>query len=523
MDISQDSTLYVLRDVPLDITYNHTILFNSVTEQETYFKSKVKHTFEKYSYLRPQKSIKVGKNSDELYDCNYLYFKNNSYGQKNWFAFIKDIEYINDTTSLITFELDVMQTWHWNYTLKPSFVEREHVVDDTIGANTVPENLEQGDYVVSGQEITGLFNSWNYVTCVAVTMEIPWPPSGDWLPVAGSRYGDVYSGVKYYFFDSEGGMIGEEGPVLSLFLNIYNVAGHIDAIVAMFMFPDAFMPTLDGTRKYPAVKKSVTIQKENQSIDGYIPKNNKLFTSPYNIMTVINNAGDAIDYKYELFNSQECTFDIVGAVSCNPQFLLIPRDYRVDSDLSLAETMVLSGLPQCSFNNNLYLDWQARNAASIQVNKLHNTLGLAVGVARTILGDIGGGISQVTSSVSSISRTMAQQQDIKTLSVVPSSKPEAPAYFSARILDFHFIKQTIKKEFAKIIDNYFELYGYAVNTVKIPNRNARPHWTYLKTQNVNIVGSLPANTMDKIKEIYNNGITFWKNGNNVGNYSLNNH
>ena len=44
----------------------------------------------------------------------------------------------------------------------------------------------------------------------------------------------------------------------------------------------------------------------------------------------------------------------------------------------------------------------------------------------------------------------------------------------------------------------------------------------MKTIDVNIVGSVPADDMAKIKACYNNGITFWRNGNEVGNYSLDN-
>ena len=77
------------------------------------------------------------------------------------------------------------------------------------------------------------------------------------------------------------------------------------------------------------------------------------------------------------------------------------------------------------------------------------------------------------------------------------------------------------------------MYGYQTNRVKIPNINAREHYTYVKTCGCNIVsgkenendvivGGLPTDDLHKIVSIYDNGITFWKNGNNIGNYSLDN-
>ena len=39
------------------------------------------------------------------------------------------------------------ETWAFDYDIKSSFVEREHTNNDTVGANTQPENLEKGEYI----------------------------------------------------------------------------------------------------------------------------------------------------------------------------------------------------------------------------------------------------------------------------------------------------------------------------------------------------------------------------------------
>ena len=66
------------------------------------------------------------------------------------------------------------------------------------------------------------------------------------------------------------------------------------------------------------------------------------------------------------------------------------------------------------------------------------------------------------------------------------------------------------------------MYGYKVNTIKVPEISSRPHWNYVKTVNSTLNGSAPADDMRKIQSIYDGGITFWKNGNEVGNYTLDN-
>ena len=79
-----------------------------------------------------------------------------------------------------------------------------------------------------------------------------------------------------------------------------------------------------------------------------------------------------------------------------------------------------------------------------------------------------------------------------------------------------------KKEYARIIDDYFTMFGYKVNRVKIPNKAHRSRYWYTKCINVNIDGNVPQNDMQKIKEVYNNGVTFWRNASEIENYSLSN-
>ena len=89
-------------------------------------------------------------------------------------------------------------------------------------------------------------------------------------------------------------------------------------------------------------------------------------------------------------------------------------------------------------------------------------------------------------------------------------------------MDFSFRQLHIREEYLRIIDDYFSCYGYATKRVKNPNRSSRPHWNYVKTIGCTITGSVPCDDMDKICSIYDNGITFWKKGSEVGNYSLDN-
>ena len=95
-------------------------------------------------------------------------------------------------------------------------------------------------------------------------------------------------------------------------------------------------------------------------------------------------------------------------------------------------------------------------------------------------------------------------------------------------------RKCVIPEYAKIIDDYFTMFGYATRRVKYPyvrqysKDSLRPHWNFIKTQGCIIHNSrtlgkgLPAEAEAQISKIYDNGITFWMNGNEVGDYSLDN-
>jgi hypothetical protein len=63
------------------------------------------------------------------------------------------------------------------------------------------------------------------------------------------------------------------------------------------------------------------------------------------------------------------------------------------------------------------------------------------------------------------------------------------------------------------------MFGYKVNRVKVPNKAHRGRYWFTKTIDVNIDGAIPMEDMQKIKDCYNRGITFWRNETVYQNYS----
>ena len=152
MFIQPNSNIKIYNNIPLDNKYEHTLYFANIAEQNNYFhpteKPKAKYVLTAQSYQRVVKgTMRIAKKAEDLYDCNYLAFQNVAFGKKWFYAFITSVEYINNETSEITFEIDRIQTYWFDLKLKQSFVEREHSSTDNIGDNIEPEPIELGEYM----------------------------------------------------------------------------------------------------------------------------------------------------------------------------------------------------------------------------------------------------------------------------------------------------------------------------------------------------------------------------------------
>ena len=87
---------------------------------------------------------------------------------------------------------------------------------------------------------------------------------------------------------------------------------------------------------------------------------------------------------------------------------------------------------------------------------------------------------------------------------------------------FMLYKMSCRYEFAKRCDDYLSMFGYKTNDVKIPNTTGRTNWNYVKTIGCNFEGDIPQIYLNKIKEIFDKGITLWHNANTMYDYSQSN-
>ncbi len=133
------------------------------------------------------------------------------------------------------------------------------------------------------------------------------------------------------------------------------------------------------------------------------------------------------------------------------------------------------------------------------------------------LGDIGSGIEKI----GSIMLENYQHELIPNSSV--GNVNNGDINVSDSKMGFFFYHKSIKQEYARIIDDFFSMFGYKVNIVKIPNITGRLNWNYVKLLNPNIEGTeIPEFELNEFKAQLENGITFWHNPQTFRDYSQNN-
>lgn len=498
-----NSVLYVCSGVPWASNYQHIRLFSNPTEQLQNILSLKKYgPFSDFSFIREEENtvIRVPFNSEELKDCNYIVFQNPAFNSDYIFAFIKSIVYKGQNSSWIYFEVDKFQTWFLKCNIQPSFVEREHTNNDTIGANTLPENVELGPYITTAQTSLKATNLSIYILSTDANSKPFW---NDPAIVGGFPVPVYWVGL---------GTISDFSvSVMKTILDDYSAAGKAEAIVGVFTAPTNMVSTQVGIREQNLSCAPRTLS--------YTPKNNKLYTYPYCALA-LSALGQGEILRYELF-SGAATLKIRGGFGANMQVSAIPQNYQGETE-SISYTLSIKDWPACAWVTNYYQNWLAQNKASLIINTATAaTQTIAGGATAYASGGLAGG-DMVLSGVTQIAGTIAE---VYQHSILPDkmsgSANAADINAVSGISGFYTYCKSIRPEYAKVIDDYFTMFGYKTNRLKQPNITGRAAFNYVKTIGANVTGKAPNEILSFIANMLDRGITFWHT-NDVGNYSLKN-
>jgi len=530
------STIYLLNVPNLDSTYQHSIYWDKATQtasdQANYFTGKAGKFFLAYTYLRREWSIKVNATMEEAdrQGWNYLCFQN-VVGGKYFYYFINKYEYINDSTIELFLEMDVLQTWYFELNLMPSFVERETVSSDKVGEHTIDEGLETGELVTRYHDTIDMGTS---------DMDILIMETVD--GTYGRMINGVYSGLQIKAIHSS------KYGALNNYLSALESAGNLDRVVAIWQYPSSLVHTVDSAYDQRIKLEVVDGLRVNSTVvlnpavsiysrDGYNPiKNNKLYTFPYQVLYITNNTGASAVYRLERFIAGERDdnsrwfkpeFTMFGAISPEAPVKIAPRHYENVGDM-YDYGLTSASFPSCAWDSDPYKIWLAQNQSTQKVAMIDAGIKAGTGVvsalASAFTGNLlgaAGGVGVMYNGATQIANLIAQKKD---MDVQPSQSRGA---FSVSVNmasgrpAFEVYFKELAPEYANMIDDYFSMYGYKVNTIKTPSLNNRKWYTYVKTQGCNLSGGMPNDVSVKIKSIFDNGVTWWKSSCvMIGNYNL---
>lgn len=568
--IEPNSDVYLIKDIKITPNYSDTIFFSSADAQYTYFANPSKRvaTINKSSYQRYKRgSMKVGLSAGVVANANYMMFKNTSFENKWFYAFITDWEYINNNTTLISYMIDDIQTWFFDCTLGDCFVEREHVMDDAIGNNRVPEPVGTDRVVMTERWHCANMDSYSIVVQASNKhrgdyFEQQFLHQGQFNGLAiwktpCNTYDDA-SAIQSYLDQ----MVGDG--------SYSDDATNQQQVVSLIMFPTTYAENISEGDKSKPYSTNEGFATPRTMVDHYTPRNKKLLTAPFKSLLLTNSIGANVTLDYDDFiavSGVKTTpaFFIVGSMNGQGQMMCVPYNYRgVEKNFNYKIT--INEFPQCGYTLDSYRAWLAgggdlkQQISALQGvgNGLFSLLGMAQSVNAEygkewnknydyrykdysspvaqqyadkntswseatansgVLSGAGGLLSGILNTAIDYKTTEYNSQ---AQANIPVGMTAGNAMIGLRELNFRCYDVDINQQDARIIDDFFDKYGYQVNKLKVPNISGRKQWNYVKTRECEIVGNIPASTKSSIINIFNNGITFWKHGDNIGNYSLDN-
>jgi hypothetical protein len=253
------------------------------------------------------------------------------------------------------------------------------------------------------------------------------------------------------------------------------------------------------------------------SLDGYRPKNNKLFTYPYVQLTLSSSDNEVNTFRYEWFQAGEkCSFNVRASGLPTPVCTMFPNNYNSHGGNAMELGMSLTNFQQIPMQIESYKEY-------LYKNRYRDIMGIANAILQTgsvvkavaskdVMGATSGGLS-VFQQIQEITQRQneAKIQPNRTIGQLGC----VDLNMANGTVGYIVYEMCVDSQHAKVIDDFFTRYGYKISTnVNLSGqRNIRPYFTFIKTVecNLSINNSMYQEDEKAIEEIYNRGIRYWNN------------
>lgn len=524
MYITPSTEVKLLKNVPISNNYKDTLYFETYTAQNNYFLSKAVWSSSNHTYQRlSENQIKVDTPIDDIYDCNYLMFRNTSFENKWFYAFITAVEYVNNNATKITYEIDIIQTWWFKIELTPCMVIRQHAINDGIYVNCEPEDFNmKAEYV---NYHTNLLSQADTNTVIITYTTGHWDSTDDkWVTYtpSTSMVEGVYCPLEVHKWESTGLW---DFTRLSSYIHSIVDNGHEDDIIAVVCGP-GYARGISASTPRSEDKTFAKSTLRSGAFQGYSPRNNKLYNYPF-CKIVLEKPGVIQEYAYEDFRSGTGTtqldnivFNVNGVSVPTPALYVYPKNYRGETN-NYNAGLELSDFPICPIKGDTFKMWVVQNTGNIVSN-------FAAGLAATAVsaisptGDFVGTKIGIRQSIQTLGNAVGKYFEYQNKpdnvhgfqkGNIMSNINQNTVWLNGKTLDYWQARQ---------VDTYFDMFGYKENHVMMPNIHARQNWTYIQTGGCTVLGDAPASVKAFIASRFDAGITWWADHAHVGDYTRSN-
>lgn len=561
----------LLSGVPFSNDYKNSRWFDSLSEQTTYFLAKpVTYSYSEHNFQRQNGKtfIKVMKSVDELYNVNYLMFRNTAYNNKWFYAFVTELEYVQKNTTYVHFQIDVLQTWLTDMNFLPSMVVREHCPlwnsDGTPVINTVDEGLHYGtDYDVLKIDNYLPYDDVLFLVIVSKSLlhgtnAKKITPTLNGLPQPLSYY------IHPFRLDGTSPTVNIAGSDVSIssitdmLRNIFTQADAVNNVVSLYVteylgfdvqyasgaisLPDVVAevaPISDNTnpnintihlKQMVGYTEQTKVYPDKYSGYGSVTES-KLLMYPYALTILDDFKGNRSVIKNEYIHQNDLSISVKGSMGVNNKTAYTVNDYLVKTNLNYS---LIASLEQAIINNSpndvpilsdylsAYLQGNRNSIEnqknSIMFNGVMGGIGNAIGgIASGASGSPAGLASAITgigsgmgNAVLQLQGLQAKQQDIANLPPQMVKMGGNTAFdYGNSIRGVYIIKKQILPEYRTKLTDFFNMFGYKLNEIKVPNFHTRRYWNYVQTASCNITGNFNNADLQELKQVFDNGITLW--------------
>lgn len=488
--VTPNTIVKLYSGIPCDPTYQNVLQWDSVTEQNQFFANKVPvATYTDFQFIDGTRELRIKRQMENCYHINYVAYQNHRYGNKWFYAFVSDMRYLSPESTALILDEDVWASWQFDLTFNKSFVERETVSNDAIGAHTVPENLELGPYETT--EVKAIVFTYNtYYVYATNPLDDTWESS---FPMGGA-----YSGGSFNPVLTNVPIYNKKYPISGWNTLVNDLAqfaeqGKADAVLAVTLQ----CSSASATESFPAIKTN------------YSARNNKLFTFPY-VSGVAYAPGQVLELRYEQWPNRQYQLFTDGGP--NKRFVFMPVNYAGELHNQAYQITVPATMP-LPWISNYFQNWSAQNRAQNIVGVVGGVVDIAGGAINVAGGKKSAGASEIIDGGMKIANVIAAKYQASIMpDIMHGSFENGSMAILNGLISINLICRAIRPEYAKIIDDYFSMYGYKVARVKEIELHSRSNWNFVKTIGCNVIGECPSTVIDSVKNIFDNGVTLWHNG-----------